>query len=66
MATWVVPGSDEAKSDGEADHAANGQNGAVGLLPDRSLSWDTDGKKLAFGFAKQVCLLLLVNCLTIY
>ncbi|EDP49827.1 WD repeat protein [Aspergillus fumigatus A1163] len=42
MATWVVPGSDEAKSDGEADHAANGQNGAVGLLPDRSLSWDTD------------------------
>jgi WD40 repeat protein len=66
MATWAVPGSDKAKSEGEADHAVNGQNGGVESLPDRSLSWDTDGKKLAFGFAKQVCLLSLVNCLTTY
>jgi WD40 repeat protein len=57
MATWVVPGSDKAKSEGEADHAVNGQNGTVESLPDRSLSWDTDGKKLAFGFAKQLAVI---------
>ncbi|GFF23792.1 anthranilate synthase component 1 [Aspergillus udagawae] len=61
MATWAVSGSDKAKSEGEADHAVNGQNGGVESLPDRSLSWDTDGKKLAFGFAKQLMIAYLVS-----
>lgn len=54
MATWTVPGSQVKAEDGP-DRAVNGQNGTEEHLPDRSLSWDTDGKKLAVGFGKQVC-----------
>ena len=50
MATWAVPNSEKAKGG-----AVNGQNGAAESFPDRSLSWDTDGKKLAFGVGHQVC-----------
>lgn len=50
MATWTQPGS-EVKAE-EPDGAVNGQNGEY--LSDRTLSWDTDGKKIAAGFGKQV------------
>lgn len=54
MATWTVPSPDDTKG-----HygAVNGRNGTVETLPDRSLSWDTDGKKLAYGVDHQVCYL---------
>ncbi|KAF9888341.1 hypothetical protein FE257_008774 [Aspergillus nanangensis] len=53
MASWSVPGSEDTKK--EEPTSPNGHNGSADLIPDRSLSWDTDGKKLAFGFGKQVC-----------
>ncbi|KAL1859981.1 hypothetical protein Plec18170_001930 [Paecilomyces lecythidis] len=53
MATWTVPGSEDTKME-NPDEPVNGQNGSSDAMPDRSLSWDTDGKKLAFGFGKQV------------
>lgn len=52
MATWTAPGSGEVKE--EPDHK-NGQNGHAEPMPDRALSWDFDGKKLAYGFGNQVC-----------
>ncbi|KAL4892606.1 WD40-repeat-containing domain protein [Aspergillus ambiguus] len=51
MATWSVPGADETKQE-----EVNGHNGHVDSIPDRSLSWDTDGKKLAFGFGGQLAI----------
>ena len=54
MATWTMSGSEEVKAEEDSDRAVNGQNGTADL-PDRSLSWDTDGKKLAIGFGQQVC-----------
>lgn len=57
LATWAVPGSLENTKE-EPDRAVNGQqqNGTAEPLPDRSLTWDTDGKKLAFGVGHQVCI----------
>lgn len=52
MATWTAPGSDKVKE--EPSHT-NGQNGHEEPFPDRALSWDSNGKKLACGFGKQVC-----------
>ncbi|KAJ5679726.1 hypothetical protein N7462_007970 [Penicillium macrosclerotiorum] len=52
MATWSAPKSEPIKA--EPDHPANGQNGHVAPNPERALSWDPDGKKLAFGFGNQV------------
>ncbi|EAW06888.1 WD40 repeat domain-containing protein [Aspergillus clavatus NRRL 1] len=54
MATWAMPTLAEATKEEGTDHAVNGHNGSIEPLPDRSLSWDTDGKKLAFGFGKQL------------
>ncbi|OJJ40321.1 hypothetical protein ASPWEDRAFT_203403 [Aspergillus wentii DTO 134E9] len=56
MATWKMPGSEEAKSEEGPDRAVNGQNGTSEAVPYRSLSWDTDGKKLAIGFDKQMAI----------
>lgn len=53
MATWALPSSEDAKEG--PDQAINGHNGTADSLPDRSLSWDTNGKKLAFGVGHQVC-----------
>lgn len=64
MATWTMPGS-EVKTEEGPDRVVNGQNGIAETPPDRSLSWDTDGKKLAIGFGKQVCSLhapMMVEC----
>lgn len=54
MATWTRPGSEKVKAEEGAD-GVNGQNGMVDA-PDRALSWDTDGKRLAVGLAEEVCL----------
>ena len=54
LATWIMPGSEEVKAEEGPDRAVNGQNGTTDF-PDRSLSWDTDGKKLAIGFGQEVC-----------
>ncbi|KAE8365556.1 hypothetical protein BDV27DRAFT_144315 [Aspergillus caelatus] len=57
MATWSVPGTDGTKIEEGQNHLANGHNGNAEPIPDRSLAWDSDGKRLAFGFGKQVCCL---------
>lgn len=51
VSTWTAPGSGEIKE--ESEHT-NGHNGHAVPIPDRALSWDTDGKKLAYGFGNQV------------
>lgn len=53
MATWTLAGQEDTKGNG-LDYAVNGQNGTTELMPVRSLSWDTDGKRLAFGFGNKV------------
>ncbi|BCR83089.1 WD40 repeat domain-containing protein [Aspergillus chevalieri] len=54
MATWALPSSEDAKEG--PDQAVNGHNGTGDSLPDRSLSWDTNGKKLAFGVGHQMAI----------
>lgn len=54
LATWTVPGSQETKKEEEHSPITNGHNGSTESAPDRSLAWDTDSKRLAFGFGKQV------------
>lgn len=51
MATWTVSGTEPPKKEENLDEPANGFSEP---MPDRSLSWDSDGKKLAFGFGNQV------------
>ncbi|OJJ49178.1 hypothetical protein ASPZODRAFT_1412894 [Penicilliopsis zonata CBS 506.65] len=55
MATWTIPNI--KKDDKGPDRAVNGHNGTADLMPDRSLSWDSDGKKLAFGFNNQMAVI---------
>lgn len=50
MATWTVSGAEHPKKENSDEPA----NGSMEPMPDRSLSWDSDGKKLAFGFGNQV------------
>lgn len=52
LATWSVPGRENA--DEYVDQAVNGENGYMDESPMRCLSWDSDGKRLALGFEKQV------------
>lgn len=54
LATWAVPGSQETKKEDDHSPITNGRNGNAESAPDRSLAWDTDSKRLAFGFGKQV------------
>ncbi|KAE8144293.1 WD40-repeat-containing domain protein [Aspergillus avenaceus] len=56
MATWSAPIEGKKKTE-EQGQVVNGHNGNIDSTPDRSLSWDTDGKKLAFGFSKQVAII---------
>jgi len=51
MSTWIAPGSREIKEESER---TNGKNGHEVAIPDCALSWDSDGKKLAYGFGNQV------------
>ncbi|KAJ5606488.1 hypothetical protein N7510_009269 [Penicillium lagena] len=55
MATWSAPASSEVKKE-ETDRATNGQNGHSGAVSDRALSWDADGKRLAYGFGHQMAI----------
>ncbi|KAE8348788.1 hypothetical protein BDV28DRAFT_77697 [Aspergillus coremiiformis] len=57
MATWSVPRTEETKTEDGKYHLVNGHNGDVESMPDRSLAWDTDGKRLAFGFGKQLAII---------
>ncbi|PWY88450.1 WD repeat protein [Aspergillus heteromorphus CBS 117.55] len=59
LATWKAPEREERKEkkeDDEMSSVVNGHNGTVESVPDRSLAWDTDGKKLAFGFGNQLAI----------
>ncbi|KAL4778799.1 WD40-repeat-containing domain protein [Aspergillus varians] len=57
MATWKSPSAGKTDSgDGESP-TLNGQNGSSEDVQDRSLTWDTDGKKLAFGFGNQMAII---------
>lgn len=63
MATWTAPSLGQAEEEPKPvdgpyhEHEHDGKNGSAELMPVRSLSWDADGKKLAFGFDSQVPLL---------
>jgi WD40 repeat protein len=54
MSTWTAPNSEVKKED--IDRPANGHNGlAKSETPsDWPLAWDSDGKRLAYGFNKKV------------
>ncbi|KKK22928.1 hypothetical protein P175DRAFT_0511597 [Aspergillus ochraceoroseus IBT 24754] len=57
MATWKSSSSDKAKKEEGQSPILNGHNGSIEAMQDRSLSWDTDGKKLAFGFGNQLAII---------
>ncbi|KAJ6029285.1 hypothetical protein N7460_003863 [Penicillium canescens] len=52
MATWTASSSEVKKEDG----MTNGQNGHTEPIGYRALSWDADGKRLAYGLDKQMAL----------
>ncbi|PYH46844.1 WD40 repeat domain-containing protein [Aspergillus saccharolyticus JOP 1030-1] len=56
MAAWKAPASEERKRNHEPSGLVNGHNGTTEPAPDRSLAWDTDGKRLAFGFGNQLAI----------
>lgn len=56
MATWKSSSAERKDSKEEETPTVNGHNGTLEDVQDRSLTWDTDGKKLAFGFGNQVCI----------
>ncbi|KAL4791226.1 WD40-repeat-containing domain protein [Aspergillus venezuelensis] len=56
IATWKSPKSEETKREEGEIPPTNGHNGSLEDVQDRSLTWDTDAKKLAFGFGKQVAI----------
>ncbi|KAK1147664.1 hypothetical protein N8T08_001008 [Aspergillus melleus] len=57
LATWTIPGTQETKKEEEHSPVTNGHNGSADSAPDRSLAWDTDSKRLAFGFGKQMAII---------
>ncbi|KAL3461369.1 hypothetical protein BJX64DRAFT_260928 [Aspergillus heterothallicus] len=57
MATWKSPIIENGESVEHKSPVFNGQNGSVEDVQDRSLTWDTDGKKLAFGFQSQMAII---------
>lgn len=66
MSTWTATSPVVKKE--ETDRMTNGQNGHHGQNgyskpePHRALSWDADGKRLAYGFNKQVRSLVWFLC----
>ncbi|KAK2739721.1 hypothetical protein FQN55_009311 [Onygenales sp. PD_40] len=54
MAKWIAPNSD-VKNDSDQD-GLNTMNSLEDASFDRSLSWDSDGKKLALAFGKQMAI----------
>lgn len=68
MSTWTASSRKVKKE--EVDRITNGQNGHSGngnTNPDHSrpLSWDADGKRLVYGFDKQVRPPVLFTCLNL-
>ncbi|KAL4811143.1 WD repeat protein [Aspergillus unguis] len=57
MATWKSPSAPKTEEEEGDSLTLNGHNGSVEETQDRSLSWDTDGKKLAFGFGNQLAII---------
>ncbi|KAL3491589.1 hypothetical protein BJX62DRAFT_120694 [Aspergillus germanicus] len=57
MATWKSPMVENADVREHKSPVSNGHNGIVEDVQDRSLTWDTDGKKLAFGFKSQMAII---------
>ncbi|KAL2865549.1 WD40 repeat domain-containing protein [Aspergillus lucknowensis] len=56
MATWKSPNAMNTSSEGKSP-TLNCYNGSVEDAQDRSLTWDTDGKRLAFGFGSQLAII---------
>ncbi|KAL4920295.1 WD40-repeat-containing domain protein [Aspergillus aurantiobrunneus] len=56
MATWRSPSAEKTELESESP-TLNGHNGSLEDVQDRSLTWDTDGKKLAFGFDNQMAII---------
>ncbi|KAJ0416166.1 hypothetical protein BJY00DRAFT_292223 [Aspergillus carlsbadensis] len=57
MATWKSPMAENADVREHKSPLSNGHYGIVEDVQDRSLTWDTDGKKLAFGFNGQMAII---------
>ncbi|KAL4977476.1 WD40-repeat-containing domain protein [Aspergillus desertorum] len=57
MATWESPSGDITESGEGEPPTVNGHNGNIEDVLDRSLTWDSDGKKLAFGFGNKLAII---------
>ncbi|KAH8701679.1 WD repeat protein [Talaromyces proteolyticus] len=55
LATWAASSSPTVKEEGL--EKTNGENGSRETPTYRSLSWDTDGKKLIMGFGKKMAII---------
>jgi WD40 repeat protein len=53
LATWEVPADDNVKDEANLNRSPRSDR-SDGMVLDRTLSWDSDGKKLAFGFGQKV------------
>ncbi|KAL1956296.1 hypothetical protein VTO42DRAFT_7469 [Malbranchea cinnamomea] len=56
LATWTVLENQQLKGEPSRDESPNIMSSEVSAL-DRTLSWDTDGKKLAFGFGQKIAII---------
>ncbi|KAK2744032.1 hypothetical protein FQN57_004485 [Myotisia sp. PD_48] len=54
LGTWSIP-SDQVKGELEHNGTASSDTSDVSIL-DRPLSWDSDGKKIAFGIGKKIAI----------
>lgn len=59
LATWAAPEEEKVKGEPNQDQSPTA-NGSDSTALDRTLSWDSDGKKLAFGIEQKVRVLLLI------
>ncbi|KAL3479492.1 WD40-repeat-containing domain protein [Aspergillus californicus] len=57
MAIWKSPSVEKNESDNGKSPTVNGHNGSMEDVQDRSLTWDVDGKRLAFGFGSQLAII---------
>ncbi|KAI9372062.1 WD40-repeat-containing domain protein [Aspergillus egyptiacus] len=57
LASWVSPGVKKTESGDGKSPAINGHGRSIEDVPDRSLAWDMDGKRLAFGIDSQLAII---------
>ncbi|KAL4910722.1 hypothetical protein BDW74DRAFT_1929 [Aspergillus multicolor] len=57
LSTWKSPNADHTEPEEGEVPTTNGHNGDIDEVQDRSLTWDTDGKKLAFGFGNKLAII---------